>query len=129
MIILGKQIIDGVSHVDSKQLARILDEEEAIYVIDVREEEEYIEGHIPGIPLIPMSEIPELVDQFDKKAEYILVCRSGRRSLEVAKFFQNEGIEKVHNHLGGMLEWTGDVATGLEHVIKEFSMKNIGRKR
>lgn len=101
------EIIEGVSHLNTKELYQILkDPDQAdVQIIDVREQEEYEAGHIPGVPLIPMSEIPDKIEQFDKNVEYIFVCRSGRRSLEVAKFFQSEGIEKVHNYAGGMLDW------------------------
>lgn len=110
------EMIDGVSHVDAQELYNIMHDpsKKNIHIIDVREAEEYIEGHIPGVPLLPMSEIPNKVDQLDKSAEYIFVCRSGRRSLEVAKFLQGEGIEKVHNYLGGMLDWNYEIAQGLE---------------
>lgn len=122
-------IIEGVSHVDAMRVKEILDNDENIYVIDVREPEEYVEGHIPGIPLLPMGEVPDLIEQFDKEAEYVIVCRSGRRSLEVAKFFQNEGIPKVHNYLGGTIEWPYELATGLENVVEQFSMTNLERKK
>ena len=124
------ETIEGVSHVSAAELAEIWNDPEQrnIYIIDVREPEEYQEAHIPGIPLLPMGEIPELIDQFDKEAEYILVCRSGRRSLEVSKYFQSEGIQQVHNYAGGMLAWEADVVDGLEHVITSFSMKNLERK-
>ena len=122
------QIIEGVSHIDAKDLKQLLDEhKEDVYVIDVREPEEYTEGHIPTVPLLPMGDIPDVIEQFDKEAEYVIVCRSGRRSLEVSKFFQNEGIPKVHNYLGGMLEWPYETSTGLERVVTEFSMDNIKR--
>lgn len=124
------EIIEGVSHVSAAELEEIVNapHPQNTYIIDVRELEEYQEGHIPGIPLLPMGEIPDHIDQFDKEAEYILVCRSGRRSLEVSKYFQSEGIPKVHNYAGGMLAWEADVVDGPEHVITSFSMKNLERK-
>lgn len=87
-------------------------------LIDVREHEEYIEGHIPNIPLIPMSEIVDLVQDFDPNEEYILVCRSGRRSHEVAKFFKDNGINYVSNYADGMLEWQGPIERGEQNIIK-----------
>ncbi|WP_026691287.1 rhodanese-like domain-containing protein [Alteribacter aurantiacus] len=96
-------------------------------LIDVREIEEYEEGHIPGIPLIPMSEIVDLVDAFDKGEEYVLVCRSGRRSQEVAKFFKDNGIENVHNYADGMLGWTAEQTPGHEWVVKNVDELYDGR--
>lgn len=90
-------------------------------LIDVRELEEYEEAHIPGVPLIPMSEIVSLVDQFKPDEEYVLICRSGRRSHEVAKFFQENGIEQVHNYADGMLGWEAAKTDGPEWVVSQVN--------
>ncbi|AOM83776.1 rhodanese-like domain-containing protein [Salisediminibacterium beveridgei] len=90
-------------------------------LIDVRELEEYDEAHIPGIPLIPMSEMVDLVNEFKKDQEYVLVCRSGRRSHEVAKFFKDNGIENVHNYADGMIGWEAEKATGEEWVVEQVN--------
>ncbi|UCZ52451.1 rhodanese-like domain-containing protein [Bacillus shivajii] len=89
-------------------------------LIDVREHEEYVNGHIPGIPLIPMSEIVDVIDDFNKEKEYVLVCRSGRRSHEVAKFFKDNGIENVHNYADGMLGWDTAKNEGEEWIVKDI---------
>lgn len=122
--------IEGVSHLDKQELHSLINDstKSDVIIIDVRELEEYEEGHIPNIPLLSMGNIPDVMDQFDKDAEYVFICRSGRRSLEVSKFFQNEGIEKVHNFLGGMLTWDKEVNIGQENVIHDFSMKALERK-
>lgn len=123
-------IIEGVSHVDHEQLSDILqDASSEVIVIDVRERDEYAAAHIPGVPLLPMGDIPEVIDEFDKSREYVFVCRSGARSLNVAKFFQDNGIDKVHNYLGGMLAWDKDIATGEERVVEQFSMAAIDRMK
>lgn len=111
-----KENISQLSYEEVKEIP----ENNSLLLLDVRELEEYVEGHIPTIPLVPMSEIVDLIDQFDKNEEYVLVCRSGRRSHEVAKFFKDNGIEKVHNYAGGMLEWEGPITTGEENVIKDM---------
>ena len=121
--------VEGISHLDAKELkARLDDKNDRTLVIDVREVEEYVEGHIPNVPLIPMGDFIDIIDQFDKDREYVFVCRSGRRSLEVARFFKNNGIENVHNYAGGMLEWEDEIAKGPERVITTFSMDQIERK-
>lgn len=100
------QLIEDISHVTAQELRGLLtDPDNRALVVDVREPEEYVAAHIPGVPLIPMGDIVDLIDRFDKEREYVLVCRSGRRSLEVAKFFAANGIGKVHNFWGGMLAW------------------------
>lgn len=121
-------IIEGVSHLNKDELEAVLnDPQSKTIVIDVREIEEYVAGHIPGVPLIPMGHIPELIDQFDKEAEYVFVCRSGSRSLNVAKFFQRAGIARVHNFAGGILTWDKELAQGEGKIIEDFSMTMIRR--
>ncbi|MGO4888499.1 rhodanese-like domain-containing protein [Anaerobacillus sp. MEB173] len=113
---------DGIKQLDYNELNSILKEKQkAPIIIDVREEEEYNEAHIPTIPLIPMHSIPEQIDKFDKNAEYIFVCRSGNRSHNVAKFFQMNGFSKVANYDGGMLVWEGETKSGPENIVKDAS--------
>lgn len=125
-------IIDGIPHLNAEELYELLNnpEKQDVVVIDVRELEEYVDGHVPGVPLLSMGNIPELIDQFDKSKEYVFVCRSGNRSFQVAKYFQMHDIPNVHNYAGGMLIWHKDVAEGPEHVVdaEQFSMQALQRK-
>ncbi len=108
---------EGVTQIDVNELKEAL-QDPTTTVIDIREYEEYVEGHIPGIPLIPMSEITEVVDDFEKDRTHVLICRSGRRSHETSKFFKMNGIENVKNYDGGMLAWDETVNEGEENIIK-----------
>jgi rhodanese-related sulfurtransferase len=123
-------VVEGISHLNSGELRDILaDPANKTIVIDVREPEEYEAGHIGTLPLIPMGEIADYIGQFDRSREYVFVCRSGRRSLEVAKFFHNNGFDRVHNFAGGMLGWDGEVTFGSENVVTEFNAEQLERKR
>ncbi|GAF22432.1 MULTISPECIES: rhodanese-like domain-containing protein [Shouchella] len=88
-------------------------------VIDVREVTEYEDGHIPGVPLIPMNEMPTMLPKMDEAKSYILVCRSGRRSQHTAKYMKEQGFLNVRNYEGGMLEWDGEQTFGQEWIVKE----------
>lgn len=110
------QEIEGIEQIDVEKLKESLVNDKEV-IIDVREIEEYVSGHIPRIPLLPMSQIENYINDLDQSKEYILVCRSGRRSHEVAKFFNRCGISKVKNFSGGMLTWNGDLVEGEERVI------------
>jgi rhodanese-related sulfurtransferase len=127
------ELIEGISHLDSQELQAIVaDPANPVVVIDVRETEEYTEAHIAGLPLIPMGDIIDIVDRLDKSKEYVFVCRSGRRSFEVAKFFRANGFERVHNFKGGMLDWQEqglEVAAGEDNIIETFSPEQLERKR
>lgn len=112
--------IDGIKQYDYRELQEIVNKKEKDpIIIDVREPEEYIEGHIPNIPLIPMQQLPAMIEDFDTEKEYIFVCRSGSRSQNVARYLKENGFQKVHNYAEGMLGWEGDIATGMENVVKD----------
>jgi rhodanese-related sulfurtransferase len=118
--------VEGIVHINNPELQKLIQNSiDRTIVIDVREPEEYDERHIPGVPLIPMGEIIDIIEQFDSERAYVFVCRSGRRSLEVAKFFQANGINQVMNFAGGMLNWTGEVATGLERLATTGYAKDL----
>ena len=76
-----------------------------VFLFDVREEWEYENGHIPGILLIPMETVPLRMDEIPKDKNVIVTCRSGNRSGQVAEFLRMQGYAKVHNMLGGILDW------------------------
>ncbi|WP_068787056.1 rhodanese-like domain-containing protein [Paenibacillus phocaensis] len=109
------QMIGGISHLDKAELQAVLqDPASETVVIDVREPFEYEAAHIPGVPLIPMGEIPDRLEELDPEQEYVFVCRSGSRSYEVARYLQAQGFTRVHNFLGGMLGWDLEVESGLD---------------
>lgn len=110
---------EGITQIEFEELQKLVEEKQKDQIIiDVREPDEYDEGHIPNIPLIPMHTIPAIISEFDKDKEYIFVCRSGGRSQNVAKFFKENGFDKVNNYAGGMLAWEAPKNTGLENVVQ-----------
>jgi rhodanese-related sulfurtransferase len=77
----------------------------SIQVIDVREVEEWAEGHIHGSRLIPMSELATRVGEIDPATPVVTVCRVGARSLYVAEALANAGFPNVKSMAGGMNAW------------------------
>lgn len=73
-------------------------------LIDVREVDEWQEGHIAGAKLIPMSEFASKIEEVDPTQPIIAYCRSGGRSMMVAEALQNAGYD-AKSMAGGMLEW------------------------
>ncbi len=76
-----------------------------VVLIDVREPEEYAAGHIPGVRLIPMSEIPSRLNETPTDKTVIVTSRSGNRSGQITSFLRRNGFTRVHNMRGGLLEW------------------------
>lgn len=73
-------------------------------IIDVREIEEYEEGHMLHAINYPLSEINDWATTLDLDEHYYLICRSGYRSHNAGLFLEEKGYE-VTNLLGGMLEY------------------------
>lgn|SRR5512138_2111621 len=81
---------------------------EDLTLLDVREAWELGVASVPGVVHIPMGEIAERVRELDASKETVVLCRSGRRSLEVAKYLQQNGFRAL-NLAGGILAWSRDV--------------------
>jgi len=73
-------------------------------VVDVRETNEYVEGHVPGAVHIALSTVPEHVDAFSGDGPTYVVCRSGARSMRACEFLTQQGIDVI-NVTGGTLDW------------------------
>jgi rhodanese-related sulfurtransferase len=84
------------------------DRGEPLTLLDVREEWELGVASVPGVVHIPMGEVGGRLGELDRSREVVVLCRSGRRSLEVAKFLQQNGFKAV-NLAGGILAWSRDL--------------------
>jgi rhodanese-related sulfurtransferase len=80
-------------------------QQEDIFILDVREEAEYAEGHIPGATLIPLGQLPNRLSEVPPDKTIIAVCRSGNRSGKATDLLRAQGFDNVHNMQGGMLAW------------------------
>ncbi|MCU0308670.1 MAG: rhodanese-like domain-containing protein [Thermoleophilia bacterium] len=77
-----------------------------VAIIDVREESEHLATHVPGMPLVPMSEILDRLDDIPRGRPLVVMCRSGQRSATVADYLNAQGeFDPAHNLSGGILAW------------------------
>jgi len=79
--------------------------EGTVTVIDVREDWEFAEGHIPGAVLIPLQTLPDRLDDIPRDHPVVMACRSGNRSGQAFRFLEAEGFDNVSNMTGGMIAW------------------------
>ncbi|NLC40768.1 MAG: rhodanese-like domain-containing protein [Clostridiaceae bacterium] len=86
---------------------------ENVFLIDVRTEAEYTDGHISGAILMPADVIADrLIDEIpDREAVLLLYCRSGNRSAAAAKIVRELGYSVVID-AGGIITYEGDPITG-----------------
>ena len=73
-------------------------------VVDVRQPDEFRQGHISGAKLIPLGELRKRMKELPQGREIICVCASGNRSSSAAKLLAKEGYT-VFDLQGGMLAW------------------------
>ena len=78
-------------------------------LLDVREPEEFAAYRIEGSTLIPMRSIPARLHELDRRADIVMVCRSGARSYHAGMFLKQNGFERVYNLAGGVIAWSQDV--------------------
>ena len=75
------------------------------YLLDVREPDEWADGHAPGAHHLPMYEIPARLDEIPTEGDVVLVCRVGGRSAQVTGYLISRGWTNVSNLAGGMVAW------------------------
>lgn len=96
----------GFEVIDATTGKEMLDNDESIVLIDVREQDEYLEEHIPGAVLLPLGQLESRLEgkYTDKTTTFIIYCRSGNRSNEAAKIFVKLGYTSVYD-MGGIIDW------------------------
>lgn len=97
-----------MKEISTTEVQRRLEAGEQLHLIDVREEFEVQDGHIPGVVNIPLGTLPERLNELDKNQSYIMVCRSSARSGQATAFLEEKGFDAA-NMVGGMLDWEGEV--------------------
>jgi rhodanese-related sulfurtransferase len=81
-------------------------------IIDVREPEEFAISRIEGATLIPMQSVPAELPKLEAMADerrLLLLCHHGVRSLQVAAWLQNQGIENCSSIAGGIDQWSLEI--------------------
>ena len=93
-----------------EEAKQIMDSEEGYIILDVRTQEEYDEGHIPGAIVISHEEIAEKAEGVltDKNQLILVYCRSGRRSKLAAEALVELGYTNI-KEFGGIIDWPYEV--------------------
>jgi hydroxyacylglutathione hydrolase len=98
--------VDRIEMTDPDALADRLRAEEGIVVLDVRDDDEYAQAHIPGSLHIPYSRLVERISELPREATIATVCSGGKRSGLAASLLQREGFTRlVHVAHGGVGTW------------------------
>lgn len=76
-----------------------------VYMLDVREIDEYRAGHVEGAELIPVGILPHKLPPVDYNKEIIVMCRSGNRSTDACQILKRHGFYNVKSLRGGLMSW------------------------
>jgi len=95
----------GVPEVTAEELKKQLDRGENVFVLDVREPNEYQICKIAGSKLIPLGELPQRVAELDRDRDMVVHCKMGGRSAKAVALLQERGFTRVRNLKGGILAW------------------------
>ncbi|UCD09585.1 MAG: MBL fold metallo-hydrolase [Dehalococcoidales bacterium] len=77
-----------------------------IIVLDVREEDEWDEGHLEGAMRIYVGHLEEKLDEIPSDKEIAVMCTVGHRGGLAASILLKAGFEGIYNILGGFEAWT-----------------------
>ena len=91
------------------ELKKRMDAGDKLFVLDVREPNEYQINRISGSTLIPLGELPRRYQEIDRDQEIVALCKMGARSAKATDFLRSVGFTRVKNLRGGILEWIDKV--------------------
>ncbi len=80
-----------------------------IKLIDVREPDEQQIARIAGVPLVPLSTLPQRFTDLDPNVQYYIHCKSGVRSLKALRFLREQGFKYVKSVKGGINGWSDEI--------------------
>jgi sulfur-carrier protein adenylyltransferase/sulfurtransferase len=95
--------------IDPTEVKQKLDRGDNFVLIDVREPHEYRICNIPAAKLVPLSEFPKHLGEFDPESDVVIHCRSGVRSGKACGIMRQAGFKHVRNMVGGILAWSDKV--------------------
>lgn len=95
---------------------------EGAYVVDVREDDEWVAGHIDGALHIPLGDVPARHGEIDADTPVYVICRAGGRSSRAVAWLSQNGVDAI-NVDGGMGAWADAgrpmvSETGAEPVVR-----------
>lgn len=101
---------DMYVEITAEDAKKIMDSGEDFVILDVREQDEFDQGHIPGAILIPYTKIANKAEEMlpDKDKQILVYCRSGRRSKIAAESLAALGYTNV-KEFGGIMDWPYEV--------------------
>lgn len=104
-----RQSLFGVNSVPIAQAVQLVNRQSGV-IVDVREPNEFKDGHIPRALNLPLSALKTRLTELEKykNKPVVLCCASGQRSAQAAIALRKHGFSSVHNLNGGFRAWQRD---------------------
>jgi adenylyltransferase/sulfurtransferase len=105
----------GIPEIRVEELKQRLDAGENLFLLDVRDENEYEISNIGG-QLIPLPELSKRMNELDVNRQIVTICKMGSRSKKAAQVLHNAGFPHVWNLTGGIHAWSDRV----DHSVQKY---------
>ena len=103
--------------VSVQEMKKALDDPKlGIKVIDVREQDEYEIARVKGVPLLPLSVLPQRFTELDPNTRIYIHCKSGVRSMKALRFLREQGFKYVKSVKGGISAWSDEI----DHNVPKY---------
>ncbi|MDO6654881.1 rhodanese-like domain-containing protein [Anaerobacillus sp. 1_MG-2023] len=99
--------LEGYSFISTEQLNDVYDKED-VYVVDIRKENEWNAGHIPGANHHMLGYLEEQANDIPEDKTIVVHCQSGTRSAIGTSLLQSLGFKDILNYSGGFAAWEKD---------------------
>lgn len=87
-----------------------------IQVIDVREADEYQIARVKGVPLFPLSTLPQKFTELDPNSQIYIHCKAGKRSMKALEYLRQQGFKYVKSVKGGIDAWSEQI----DHSVPRY---------
>ena len=103
----------SLPEISPQELKQKLDENDPVFLLDVREQSEYDIVHLEDAQLIPLNTLPHHIDSLPSDQEIVVFCHHGQRSLYATAFLHQNGYTEAKNLIGGIDQWAAEIDTTL----------------
>lgn len=96
-----------------EELKTRIDQEDGLFILDVREPQEYQICRIPGSTLIPLGDLPKRLPELEGRDDMVVHCKTGVRSAKAVSLLHEAGFKRARNLRGGIMAWIDKVDPSL----------------
>lgn len=96
----------SIKQLSVTELKNKIEQDEPLFLLDVREPHEFKFANIANSTLIPLNQIPQRLGELDAEQDIVVICHHGMRSMQAAHFLVNAGFKNITNLMGGIDAWS-----------------------